>query len=168
METDIQWNQVAKKKAMSIDEFDLGEIQEVTSEYVVTYSVHKKKMFQIPKRMAKSFDGNKIVFGLSESDANSLYVIEKESDYLSADSDSNKPGKSHKTPPRLRPRVIKESIKKTKRQDIELTHEELVIEQKRLSKPQEINVQDLDSVLIKVPLKSEEIETDRGSNTNGN
>lgn len=168
METDIQWNQVAKKKAMSIDEFDLGEIQEVTSEYVVTYSVHKKKMFQIPKRMAKSFDGNKIVFGLSESDANSLYVIGKESDDLSADSDSNKPGKSHKTPPKLRPRVIKESIKKTKRQDIELTHEELVIEQKRLSKPQEINVQDLDSVLIKIPLKSEEIETDRGSNTNGN
>lgn len=168
MEADIQWNQVAKKKAMSIDEFDLGEIQEVTSEYVVTYSAHEKKMFQIPKRMAKSFDGNKIVFGLSESDANSLYVIEKESDYLSADSDSNKPGKSHKTPPKLRPRVIKESIKKTKQQDIELTHEELVIEQKRLSKPQEINVQDLDSVLIKIPLKSEEIETDRGSNTNGN
>ena len=168
METDIQWNKVAKKKAMSIDEFDLGEIQEVTSEYVVTYSVHKKKMFQIPKGMAKSFDGNKIVFGLSESDANSLYVIGKESDYLSAASDSNKPGKSHNTPPRLQARVIKESIKKTKRKDIELTHEELVIEQKRLSKPQEINVQDLDSVLIKIPLKSEEIETDRGSNTNGN
>ena len=153
---------------MSIDEFDLGEIQEVTSEYVVTYSVHEKKMFQIPKRMAKSFDGNKLVFALSESDANSLYVIKKESDYLSSASDGNKPGKLHNNPRRLQPRVIKESIKKTKRQDIELTHEELVIEQKRLSKPQEINVQDLDSVLIKIPLKSEEIETDKGANTNGN
>ena len=152
---------------MSIDEFDLGEIQEVTSEYVVTYSVHEKKMFQIPKRMAKSFDGNKIVFGLSESDANSLYVI-KESDHLSSASDRNKPNKLHNNPRRLQPRVIKESIKKTKQQDIELTHEELVIEQKRLSKPQEINVQDLDSVLIKIPLKSEEIETDKGSNNNGN
>lgn len=168
METDIQWDQVAKKKAKSIDEFDLGEIQEVTSEYVVIYNVPQKKKFQIPRRMAKSFDGKKIIFGLSEFDANSLYVIGKESDQLSAASDSNKPSKSHNNPRRLQRRVIKESIKKTKRQDVELTHEELVIEQKRLSKPQEINVQDLDSVLIKIPLKSEEIETDKGSNTNGN
>ena len=169
METDIQWDQVTKKKAKSIDELDLGEIQEVTSEYVVIYNIHEKKMFQIPRRMAKSFDGNKIVFGLSESDANSLYVIGKESDQLSATSDSNKPSKSHSNPRRLQPRVIKESIKKTKRrQDIELTHEELVIEQKRLSKPQEINIQDSDPVPIKIPLKSEEIETDNGSNTNGN
>lgn len=169
LETDIQWDQVTKKKAKSIDEFDLGEIQEVTSEYVVIYNVPQKKKFQIPRRMAKSFDGKKIIFGLSEFDANSLYVIGKESDQLSAASDSNKPSKSHSNPRRLQPRVIKESIKKTKRrQDIELTHEELVIEQKRLSKPQEIIVQDLDSVLIKIPLKSEEIETDKGSNTNGN
>lgn len=169
METDIQWNQVAKKKAMSIDEFDLGEIQEVTSEYVVTYNIYEKKMFQIPKRMAKSFDGNKIVFGLSESDANSLYVIGKESDHLSNALDSNKPRKSHNNPRRLQPRIIKESIKKTKRQDIELTHEELVIEQKRLSRPQEIKVQDSDSVLLKIPLKSEEIESDnKSSNTNSN
>jgi hypothetical protein len=168
LETDIQWDQVTRKKAKSIDEFDLGEIQEVTSEYVVIYNIHEKKMFQIPRRMARSFDGNKIVFGLSESDANSLYLIGKESDHLSAASDSNKPSKSHNNHRRLQPRIIKESIKKTKRQDIELIHEELVIEQKRLSKPQEINIQDSDSVLIKIPLKSEEIETDNVSKTNGN
>ncbi|HJR85270.1 MAG TPA: DUF2382 domain-containing protein [Nitrososphaeraceae archaeon] len=167
METDIQWDQVAKKKAKSIDEFDLGEIQEVTPEYVVTYDVNEKKMFQIPKRMARSFDGNKIVFGLSESDANSLYVVGKESNQLSNAPHSDKPRKSNNNPPRMQPRVIKESIKKTTRQDIELSHEELVIEQKRLSKPQEINLQDSDSVLIKIPLKSEEIETDKSTGTNG-
>lgn len=168
METDILWDQVVKKKANSIDEFDLGEIQEVTSEYVVTYNVHEKKMFQIPKRMAKSFDGNKIVFDLSESDAKSLYVMVKEPDHLSNLSESNKPTKSHNNSRRLQPKVIKESIKKTRRQDIELTHEELVIEQKRLSKPQEINVQDSDSEVIKIPLKSEEIESDKSSGTHGN
>ena len=168
METDIQWDQVAKKKAKSIDEFDLGEIQEVASEYVVTHNVHEKKMFQIPKRMARSFDGNNIVFDLSESDAKSLYVIGKESDHLSNASGTAKPTRSHNNPRRLQPRVIKESIKQTKRQNIELTHEELVIEQKRLSKPHEINVQDSNSVVIKIPLKSEEIETDKNSSTNGN
>jgi Domain of unknown function (DUF2382) len=167
LRTDIQWDQVAKKKAKTIDEFDLGEIQEVTSEYVMTFKVHEKKMFQLPKRMAKSFDGNIIVFDLSESDANSLYVIKKESDHLSNSSDSNRPTKSRNNPPRLQPRVIKESLKKTKHHDIELTHEELVIEQKRLSKPQEINIQDSDSVVIKIPIRSEELETDKNSSTNG-
>lgn len=168
METDIQWDKVTKKTAKSIDEFDLGKIQEVTSEYVVTHNVREKKMFEIPKKMAKSFDGNKLVFDISESDAKSMYVIGKESDHLSNASGSTKPTRSHNNPRGLQPRVIKESTKKPKRQDIELTHEELVIEQKRLSKPQEINIQDSDSVVIKIPLKSEEIETDKNSKISGN
>ena len=39
-----------------------------------------------------------------------------------------------------------------------LAHEELVIEQKRLPKPQEIDEQNSDSVAIKIPLRSQDIK----------
>lgn len=76
---DIQWDQVTKKQARGINEYDLGEIQEVSTEYVVTQKVHPdKKIFQIPKRLAKSFDGNIVTFHLLESESNSFLLIDKE------------------------------------------------------------------------------------------
>jgi len=57
MGSDIQWDQVTKKKAMGKDEYDLGEVQEVTSEYVITRNEFEKKIFQIT-----SFEGKKAFF----------------------------------------------------------------------------------------------------------
>lgn len=53
-------------------------------------------------------------------------------------------------------------IEEAKKIDMELIHEELVIEQKRLSKPMEIDENDTDSnIQIKIPLKSEETQVNK-------
>jgi hypothetical protein len=65
---------------------------------------------------------------------------------------------------KLPPEEIRLKVKETKQGKIELIHEELVIEQKRLPKPQEvkeqeITVQDSDRMVLKIPLKNQEIKS---------
>ena len=65
---------------------------------------------------------------------------------------------------KLPPEEIRLKVKETKQGKIELIHEELVIEQKRLPKPQEINEQEIteqdsDRVVLKIPLKNQEIKS---------
>jgi hypothetical protein len=71
MSEKIDWDEVVKKEARGTDDYDLGEVQEVTSEFVLTQKgVVDKKRFEIPKRLVKNFDGGKLVFDLTELDAN--------------------------------------------------------------------------------------------------
>jgi hypothetical protein len=73
MSANIDWNDVIKKEARGSDGYDLGEVQEVASEFVLTQKgVVDKKRFEIPKRLVKDFDGSKLVFDLTELDANPL------------------------------------------------------------------------------------------------
>jgi uncharacterized protein (TIGR02271 family) len=162
----IEWDQVTKKEARGTDDYDLGEVQEVTSEYVLTQKgLVDKKLFQIPRQLAKSFDGNKIIFNLSESDANSLHLKDK------SDLDNEKsipvieerlePTKKEKV---VEAKIVKEPIKETKQVDVQLTHEELVIERKRLAEPRKTDEEAVQSrTEIKIPLKREEVEVDKQS-----
>jgi len=71
MSDKIDWDEVVKKEARGTDDYDLGEVQEVTSQFVLTQKgVVDKKRFEIPKRLVKNFDGSKLVFDLTELDAN--------------------------------------------------------------------------------------------------
>ena len=164
MGSDIQWDQVTKKKAMGKDEYDLGEVQEVTSEYVITRNEFEKKIFQLPKTMATSFKGDMIIFDLSGSDANSFFLIPEDSVHENNDSHVDRTMNSNRTQRKLPTEEIELKVKETKQGKIELVHEELVIEQKRLPKPQEINEQEIteqdsDRVVIKIPLKNQEIKS---------
>jgi len=63
---------VLKKEARGIDDnADLGEIQEVSPEYIITQKgtlvVDK---FYIPKSLVERFDGNTVWFKLTEKEAN--------------------------------------------------------------------------------------------------
>ena len=52
--TNIPWDGVIKKEARGVDDYDLGEVQEVTSEYVLTQKgLVNTRWFQIPKRLAQ-------------------------------------------------------------------------------------------------------------------
>lgn len=76
---DIPWDQVTNKQAKGLNDYDLGEIQEVLTEYVITQKGHSdRKIFELPKRLAKSFDGNIVTFQLLESESNSFLVVDKE------------------------------------------------------------------------------------------
>ncbi len=55
----IPWDEVIKKEARGIDDYSLGEVRQVTSEYVITHKgIVNTKWFQIPKHLAQEFDGN--------------------------------------------------------------------------------------------------------------
>jgi hypothetical protein len=59
----IPWDEVIKKEARGIDDYDLGEVRQVTSEYVIMHKgIVNTKWFQIPKRLAQEFDGNQTCF----------------------------------------------------------------------------------------------------------
>ncbi len=158
----IQWDQITKKRARGRDEYDLGKVQDVTSEYVITRNEFEKKIFQLPKSMAKSFNGDIIVFDLSGSEANSFHLIQKESVQKTNEIQLDRTLKSNRTQRKI-PVEARLKVKEITQGEIELAHEELVIEQKRLPKPQEINEQEInehysDSVVIKIPLKNQEIK----------
>jgi len=163
MRSYIQWDQVIKKNARGKDEYDLGEVQKVTSEYAIIYNEFEKKIFQLPKRMAKSFNGDIIIFDISGSDANSFYLTGENSVLENNESQLDRTLKSKSTRRKLPAEGSRLKLNDTKQDEIQLAHEELVIEQKRLPKPQEIDEQEIneqnsDSVVIKIPLRSQDIK----------
>jgi hypothetical protein len=62
---------VLKKEARGIGNADLGEVQEVSPEYIITQKgtlvVDK---FYIPKSLVDRFDGNTVWFKVTEEDSN--------------------------------------------------------------------------------------------------
>ena len=77
----IPWEEVVKKEARCLDEYDLGEVQEVHSDFILTQKgLIDKKWFKIPRTLVHEFDGTKLYFGIGEQEAESLYVSDSESD----------------------------------------------------------------------------------------
>jgi uncharacterized protein (TIGR02271 family) len=167
----IPWDEVIKKEARGIDDYSLGEVRQVTSEYVITHKgIVNTKWFQIPKHLAQAFDGNQLVLKVTEKEAKDLY-IKQESPLVDDQEDSDTTVSLVEE--RLEPRtkqimeeatIVKEPIKETKHMDVSLTHEELVLERRPLAEPQMTDEEPVDSrTEIKIPLKREEIETTKQS-----
>jgi uncharacterized protein (TIGR02271 family) len=167
----IPWDEVIKKEARGIDDYNLGEVRQVTSEYVITHKgILNTKWFQIPKHLAQEIDGNQLVLKVTEKEAKDLYI--KDESPLEDDQQDSETTMSL-VEERLEPRtkqimeeatIVKEPIKETKHMDVELTHEELVLERKTLSEPRMTDEQPVESrTEIKIPLKREEVETTKQS-----
>jgi uncharacterized protein (TIGR02271 family) len=167
--TNIPWDEVIKKEARGIDDYDLGEVQEVTSEYVLTQKgLVNTRWFQIPKRLAQEFDGSKLVFKIIRDEAKNLY--EKEvSPVDSEESETTVPLIEERLEPRKKEvieeaTIVKEPVKENKDVEISLMHEELVLERKPLSEPRPTEDNPVDiRTEIKVPLKREEVESTKQS-----
>jgi hypothetical protein len=73
IDTPIIYNaeDVLKKEARGLDNADLGEVQEVNAEYIVTQKgtlvVDK---FYLPKSLVERFDDNTVWFKITEEEAN--------------------------------------------------------------------------------------------------
>lgn len=167
----IPWDEVIKKEARGIDDYSLGEVRQVTSEYVITHKgIVNTKWFQIPKHLAQEFDGNQLILKVTEKEAKDLYI--KHESPLDDDQEDSETTVSL-VEERLEPRtkqimeeatIVKEPIKETKHMDVSLTHEELVLERRPLSEPQMTDEEPVESrTEIKIPLKREEIETTKQS-----
>ena len=70
MNETIDWESVIKKEARGINDFDLGEVQEVNGEQVITKKgIVDKERFYLPKNKANRFDGDKLWFEITKEDA---------------------------------------------------------------------------------------------------
>jgi hypothetical protein len=69
-DNEIDWSEVLKKEARGIDESDFGKVQEITLYYILTErGLRNKDKFYLPRELVEGFDGDKLIFAISESDA---------------------------------------------------------------------------------------------------
>ena len=167
----IRWGEVIKKEARGIDDYDLGEIQQVTSDYVLTQKgLVNMKWFEIPKRLAQEFDGNKLVLKVTEEEAKNLYIKhESPLDDETEESESTVPLVEERLEPQKKEvieeaTIVKEPVKETKQMDVSLTHEELILERKPVTESTPTDEKPVETrTEIKIPLKREEIESTKQS-----
>jgi uncharacterized protein (TIGR02271 family) len=170
--SNIDWDLVVKKEARGTDDYDLGEVQEVTADNILTQKgIVEKKWFQIPKHLALGFDGNTLTLNVTEEQAKGMYVIDRPTE-------ENNQNEGYETivplvEKRLEPvktevieeaKIIKKPVRETKQVEMNLTHEELVIERRPLVEPRPTDEDPVNSTTeIKIPLKREEVEINKQS-----
>ena len=70
MSESIEWDKVIKKEARGINDFDLGEVQEIDAEQVITKKgIVDKDKFYLPRNKVSRFDGDKLWFEVSKEEA---------------------------------------------------------------------------------------------------
>jgi hypothetical protein len=73
----IDWTEMEGKEARGIDDADLGEVQEIRDDFVVTkVGVVDKKVYKIPKSLVEGYDGHNLLFKVTKDDAKSKYEID--------------------------------------------------------------------------------------------
>ena len=72
----INWNDIIKKEARGLNDDDLGELQEVRPNEVVTkVGVVDKETYCIHKNLIEGFDGHNLRFRISKEEAKTQYKI---------------------------------------------------------------------------------------------
>ena len=65
-DSDIKWAQTIKKEARGVNGLDLGEVQQVELESIITQKgTIEKEQYSIPKKLVEKFDGNVLWFNLT-------------------------------------------------------------------------------------------------------
>jgi uncharacterized protein (TIGR02271 family) len=79
---DIPWNETIKKEARGIDDANFGEIQSVDPEYVTTEKgIINKEIFSFPKNLVQEYDGNRVIFEVTEEEARNSYMKSQKIDF---------------------------------------------------------------------------------------
>src|SRR5918994_5756819 len=72
---DFPWKETLKKEARGIDDADFGEIQSVDPEYVITQKgIIDKEIFSFPTSLVQEYDGNRVLFKVTEEEARNSYM----------------------------------------------------------------------------------------------
>ena len=140
----IDWNDIIKKEARGINNEDLGEVQEVTEDYVlVEKGVINKEKYFIPRDLAVGYNGTILIFDISAEEAKNKFV--RESTPIFSQSQLAESGTSISSDLVIVPvmaerldigkktstqeaKIIKESIIEIKTVEVPLAHDELYIE----------------------------------------
>ena len=74
---DIDWTDVIGKEARGLGDDDLGEVQEIHGDRVVTKSgVIGKKVYNIPRNLVIKYDGSKLWFSVTKDEAKDKYEVD--------------------------------------------------------------------------------------------
>lgn len=72
----INWTDVIKKEARGLNDADLGEVQEVSTDFVITKAgVVDKEVYSIPKNLAERYDGHNLWFNVTKDEAENQYKV---------------------------------------------------------------------------------------------
>ena len=162
----IDWDDVIKKEARGINDEDLGEVQEVTQDYVMVQKglINKEKLY-IPRDLAIGYNGTILIFNITAEEAKNKFLRDSESvvsqsqvlgegatitddlaiiPVMAERLDVSKKAYSQEA------KIIKESITDTNTTEVQLVHDELYIETRPISQEEE----------------EEEVSTAKGYQTN--
>ena len=66
----IAWSDILKREATGIDDCDLGEVQQIGTDYIVTEkSIINKKRYCIPKNLIAGFDGHTLYIRIMKAES---------------------------------------------------------------------------------------------------
>jgi uncharacterized protein (TIGR02271 family) len=170
------WNEVIKKEARGRNDADLGEVLEVKDDIVVTErGTLNKEKFYLPKSIPHGFNGHILLFDITEEEAKERFTnesvlkqaTESQSTSTSA-SDIERPIpvieeklEVSKNETMQEAKIIKEPTKETQTVEVELTHEELIIEKRPVDKTSPSSSTSEEVVRSKteiiIPLKKEDM-----------
>ena len=70
MSLHTSWSDILKKEATGIDDCDLGKVQQIGTDFIVTEKgIINKKRYCIPKNLIAGFDGHILYFRIMKSES---------------------------------------------------------------------------------------------------
>src|SRR5919199_1543617 len=170
------WNEVIKKEARGRNDADLGEVLEVKDDIVITErGTLNKEKFYLPKSIPHGFNGHTLLFDITE-EAKERFTNESVSLKQATESQSTSTTASDierpisvieeklnvsKKETMQEAKIIKESTKETQTAEVELMHEELIIEKHPVDKTSPSSSTSEEVVRSKteiiIPLKKEDM-----------
>jgi uncharacterized protein (TIGR02271 family) len=172
------WNEVIKKEVRGRNDANLGEVMQVRDDIVVTErGTLNKEKFYLPKSIPHGFNGHTLLFDITEEDAKDSFsdgAVQTEKAKTRSLGGEVSTGEVngtaiHTAEEKLavskkediqEETLIKEPVRETKTIQVQLKHEELVIEKRRVEKRStSSNSEDVirSKTEITIPLKKEDI-----------
>ena len=140
------WNEVIKKEAKGLNDADLGEVQEVNENYIITQrGTLSKEKFYLPKSIPHGYNGRILLLHITEEEAEEKFIIDKSTSSATEGREESMVQRQVPESPipvieerleiskkelMVEAKVIKKPVKETKTVEVELTHEELIIEKR--------------------------------------
>ena len=73
----MNWNEIIKKEAKGVNNFSLGEVQEIGPNFILTQKgTFSKTKYYIPKYLVRGFDGSTLWFNVTEGQAETEFKRE--------------------------------------------------------------------------------------------
>lgn len=70
MSQNKRWQEVINKRAIGIDKCDLGKVEQINDDMIVTKKgLINKSRYLMPKKLVESFDGNILYFKIMKAEA---------------------------------------------------------------------------------------------------